>query len=195
MRKKLSMELRRELLTRTAEDYASARKRIKSQIVDQLVAATGYGRKYAITLLNNPPGSVAPSRPRRARYDERVKRPLVTLWTTANRICAKRLVPFLPELIEVMERHGHLSLPADVREKLLTISSATADRLLASERSRSRYGPSPTGTIFGPDSWKRTWLPTAAKVLQEVSCTRWSWWTSQRAGLNAWPCYGVAKPT
>ena len=83
------MELRRELLRRTAEDYASARKRIKSQIVDQLVAATGYGRKYAITLLNNPPGSVGPSRPRRARYDERVKRALVTLWTTANRICAK----------------------------------------------------------------------------------------------------------
>ncbi len=57
MRKKLSLELRRELLTRTAEDYASARKGIKSQIVDQLVAATGYGRKHAITLLNNPPSS------------------------------------------------------------------------------------------------------------------------------------------
>ena len=138
MRKKLSLELRRELLTRTAEDYASARKGIKSQIVDQLVAATGYGRKYAITLLNHPPGSVSSSRPRRARYDERVKRALVTLWTTANRICAKRLVPFLPELIEVMERNGHLSLPADVRAKLLTISSAPADRLLATERSNQR---------------------------------------------------------
>ena len=138
MRKKLSMELRRELLRRTAEDYASARKRIKSQIVDQLVAATGYGRKHAITLLNNPPSSISSSRPRRARYDERVKRALVTLWTTANRICAKRLVPFLPELIEVMERHGHLSLPADVRGKLLTISPATADRLLATERSNQR---------------------------------------------------------
>ena len=211
MRKKLSLELRRELLTRTAEDYASVRKGIKSQIVDQLVAATGYGRKYAITLLNNPPSGVSSSRPRRARYDERVKRPLVTLWTTANRICAKRLVPFLPELIEVMERNGHLYLPADVREKLLTISSATADRLLATERSnqrgvvqpdreaysrsRSRYGPSPTGTIFNLVFWKRTWSPTAAKVLQAVSCTRWSWWTSQRAGPNAWPCYGVAKPT
>ena len=77
-------------------------------------------------------------RPRRARYDERVKRTLVTLWTTANRICAKRLVPFLPELIDVMERNGHLSLPADVRGKLLTISPATADRLLATERSNQR---------------------------------------------------------
>ena len=56
MRKKLSLELRRELLTRTAEDYASARKGIKSQIVDQLVAATGYGRKHAITLLKPSAG-------------------------------------------------------------------------------------------------------------------------------------------
>ena len=56
MRKKLSMELRRELLRRTAEDYASARKRIKSQIVDQLVAATGYGRKYAITPVEQSAG-------------------------------------------------------------------------------------------------------------------------------------------
>ena len=93
MKKKLSLELRRELLTRTAEDYASARKGIKSQIVDQLVATTGYGRKHAITLLNNPPSRASSSRPRRARYDDRVKRALVTLWTTANRICAKRLVP------------------------------------------------------------------------------------------------------
>ena len=58
-KKKLSLELRRELLTRTVEDYASVRKGIKSQIVDQLVAATGYGRKYAITLLNNPPSGVS----------------------------------------------------------------------------------------------------------------------------------------
>ena len=27
--------------------------------MDQLVAATGYGRKYAITLLNNPPSGVS----------------------------------------------------------------------------------------------------------------------------------------
>ena len=38
--------------------YPPARKGIKSQIVDQLVAATGYGRKHAITLLNNPPSSI-----------------------------------------------------------------------------------------------------------------------------------------
>jgi hypothetical protein len=48
----------------------------------------------------------------------------------ANGICAKRLVPFLVELIPTLERHGHLSLTDEVRQQLLALSSATADRLL-----------------------------------------------------------------
>ncbi|MCA1836659.1 MAG: transposase, partial [Actinobacteria bacterium] len=51
-------------------------------------------------------------------------------WSAANGICAKRLVPFLPELIPTLERHGHLVVTDDVREQLLAISPATVDRLL-----------------------------------------------------------------
>lgn len=43
-----------------------------------------------------------------------------------------------------MERHGHLSLPEEVRERLLTISPATADRLLARKRSQPQRGQSMT---------------------------------------------------
>jgi hypothetical protein len=46
-------------------------------------------------------------------------------------------------LIESLERHGHLQLAEDVRERLLTISSATADRLLGLVR-RGRGGISTT---------------------------------------------------
>lgn len=51
-------------------------------------------------------------------------------WLAANRICAKRLVPFLPTLVEALERHGHLQLTPEVCTQLLTISSATDDQLL-----------------------------------------------------------------
>ena len=54
-----------------------------------------------------------------------VRQALTQLWHVANGICSKRLVPFLPELIKSMERHGHLALPEKVRSKLLTISPAT----------------------------------------------------------------------
>ena len=67
-------------------------------------------------------------------YDEAVRLSLITIWKAANRICSKRLMPFLPEFIPTLERFGHLSLPADVRERLLAMSAATADRLLYRER-------------------------------------------------------------
>jgi hypothetical protein len=43
-------------------------------------------------------------------------------------------VPFLPKLVPLLERHGHLTLTDAVREQLLAISPATADRLLQSAR-------------------------------------------------------------
>ncbi|MGK0171958.1 MAG: hypothetical protein ACI9W2_003692, partial [Gammaproteobacteria bacterium] len=50
------------------------------------------------------------------------------LWECANRICSKRLVPFLPALIEALERHGHLDLDEALRHLLLTLSAASVDR-------------------------------------------------------------------
>jgi hypothetical protein len=69
-------------------------------------------------------------RSRVPRYGPEVQEALHLAWLAANRICAKRLVPFLPTLVESLERHGHLQLTLEVRKQLLTISSATADRLL-----------------------------------------------------------------
>ena len=144
MSKKLSLKSRQELLAQMADRYGQVKGREKIQILDQLVAATGYGRKHAINVLNHPPASEGHSKQRLRRYDERVEQALVSLWKVANEICAKRLVPFLPELVSSMERHGHLSLPTDVRKRLLTISAATADRLLARERRQTQRGLSTT---------------------------------------------------
>ena len=60
----------------------------------------------------------------------------MSVWYSANQICSKRLVPFLPDFVDSLERHGHLRLPADVKEKLLNISPATVDRMLQPERQR-----------------------------------------------------------
>jgi hypothetical protein len=62
---------------------------------------------------------------------------LVPLWEASDRLCGKRLQALLPLLLESLERHGHLVLDLEVREKLLTISSATIDRLLAPVRKTS----------------------------------------------------------
>lgn len=59
------------------------------------------------------------------------------LWEASDRLCGKRLAALLPLLLESLERHGHLALEPGVRQKLLTISSATIDRLLAPVRKSS----------------------------------------------------------
>jgi hypothetical protein len=63
-----------------------------------------------------------------------LRRELVQLWEGAGRIGSKRFVPGLPALIDAMARHGALTLPADTRALLLSLSPATADRLLAAAR-------------------------------------------------------------
>src|SRR5215813_9095079 len=49
-------------------------------------------------------------------------------------ICGKRLQPILSELIPILEKRREIKLAREVRKKLLEISSATIDRLLAEEK-------------------------------------------------------------
>jgi hypothetical protein len=131
----MSFRAKRELLVQVAPRYRAARHGQRSAILDEFVAVTGYERKYAIRLLLGPIRPPEPiRRPRAGRYSEAVQQALATAYTAANGICGKRLVPFLPELIPTLERHGHLTLPDEVRKQLLTLSPATADRLLAPVR-------------------------------------------------------------
>lgn len=139
----MSLHARRELLAATALRYQRANKKHKQRTLDEFVKATGYHRKYAITLLKHFTSEKATpktkTKRRRARiYNEEVKDALIELWDAANRICSKRLVPCLPLYISALERFGHLKLTAEVRAKLLAISPATVDRLLHPIRQRSR---------------------------------------------------------
>lgn len=135
----MSVRSKRELLAQVACRYREAGPVQKTTILDEFVAATGYARKYAIRLLAHP---AAPReqirRPRKRRYGPTVQEALAVCWSAANGICAKRLTPFLPELVPALERHGHLVLAADDRAQLLGISAATADRLLRPHRERNQ---------------------------------------------------------
>src|SRR3954463_7327557 len=116
----MSFRAKRELLAQVAPRYREAGHAQKSVVLDEFVAPTGYVRKYAIRLLAQPVPEPAPiRRPREPRYGPAVREALRVAWTAANAICSKRLVPFLPELVPVLERHGHLQLTDEVRTLLL----------------------------------------------------------------------------
>ena len=147
----LSYQARRALLQQTAPQYREASPSQKRTLVDAFVAATGYHRTYARWLLNHA-DEVQPTlrRPRPQQYGPEVQHALFLAWHAANRICAKRLIPFLPTLIEALERHEHLHLTEECRKQLLSMSAATADRLLSSQRKQSQRGLSTTraGTLL-----------------------------------------------
>lgn len=132
----MSTKSKRELVRTVSPRYVTATGAEKRRILDEFVATTGYHRKYALALLRHPPPprTTPIRRPRRARYTPALQRTLVRLWEIADRICAKRFVPGLPELIDALERHGELTLDAPMRDLLLALSPATADRLLAPAR-------------------------------------------------------------
>lgn len=138
-----------------AEEYRRAAKGRKGEILDTLCSITGYSRDHGARLLRaGPPAKDHKKRKRRSRpktYDADVLFALRRIWATLDGICGKRLHAALPEIVGVMERCGELSISGAVRAKLLAVSAATIDRMLAPDRARlelkGRPGTKP-GTLL-----------------------------------------------
>jgi hypothetical protein len=132
--------------------YHKANRIEKQRILDELIATTGYHRKYAIQVLNHLPRRRKRKRGAgQTKYPGPVRVALEQVWRTANCICGKRLVPVLPQYVEALERHGELRFDDQTRAQLLAISPATADRLLKRARERTKpHGLSTTkpGTLL-----------------------------------------------
>lgn len=131
----MSQRSKRELLEAIRPRYLKANKAGKERILNEFVAATGYHRKYAIRVLKHglkPKGLTKPGR--KKEYQGAVVTALVRIWEICGRICSKRLQPYLPEIVAVLERHQELLLPAEVKAQLLRMSRATIDRCLQPAR-------------------------------------------------------------
>lgn len=140
----LRTQARRVLLGQMAPAYHTASGSHKQQLLEDFVSATGYARKYALWLLNHAEEVFQTPTGLRRRYEPEVEQALVLAWKTLNRICAKRLIPFLPSIVETLEQHGHLQLSEKHRGLLLSMSAATADRLLQAYRYTLPRGRSTT---------------------------------------------------
>ena len=140
----MTVATRKELLRYARKRYTKATWLEKVKILNEFIALTGYDRKYAIKLLNLVEVDLSAKKTdkqlKNKKYDEATRQALLTIWGAANQICSKRLVPFIPELLCVLERFGHIALTKEVRAKLLTISPATVDRLLETDRKENKKG-------------------------------------------------------
>src|SRR5437867_1419864 len=103
------MAERKAVTKQLARRYERASKKEKGEILTELCGLTGWTRRHARRALT---ASIGPA--------------------------GKRLAPFMAEIVEVLERTGELHVAPDVRTKLLRVSAATIDRMLAPERARLR---------------------------------------------------------
>ena len=111
--------------------YMKAKKKDKKKILDEFVEVTKYHRKAAIRLLHRDGFQHQKKRRgRRRRYGQEVANSLREVWEASDRLCSKRLKPFIGELVRVMRKHGELAINATMEAELCRMSPATIDRLL-----------------------------------------------------------------
>jgi len=110
--------------------YRLATRGDKSCLLDEFCRVTGRHRKAAIRLLRRRPKRAARHAGRPREYPSTLRPAVEQLWEASDYLCSKRLAPFLPELLQALERHEEMTLAADQRTALAHISPATIDRLL-----------------------------------------------------------------
>jgi hypothetical protein len=147
----MSQRSKRELFAEVQPRYLKASKVDKQKILDEFTASTGYHRKYAIRILKHG-YKRRPHKPkgRTAIYRGEVVEALEQIWEIYGRICSKRLHPYLPEGIKVLERCGVLILSTQTKDLLLRMSRSSIDRCLAPARFNKPRGLSTTkpGTLL-----------------------------------------------
>jgi hypothetical protein len=134
----LSMEEKHAVSRQLTDRYHKAGRRGKGEMLDTLCSVCGYTRDHAARLLRAGPPKRERPRPRhRARtYDADVLFAQRQVWATLDGVCGKRLAAAMPDVVAAMERFGELMISHEVHDKLLSISPATIDRLLAPDRAR-----------------------------------------------------------
>ena len=132
--------------------YLKASKKEKGLILDEFIKVTGYHRKAAVRLLHRyrlP--QRGQRRGRKRHYGNETVNALRILWEASDRLCSKRLKPFIGELINILRRHGELAVNADVEAELSRMSPSTIDCLLRSCRQLEGHRPLTTtkpGTLL-----------------------------------------------
>ena len=152
----LNMKERDSVTKEIANRYKNATKNEKKAILNEYISLTGFNRKYAITKINscikrktyvfNNKTMISckvevPKRKKRkyiSKYDKTFQGSLIAIWTFFDYMCGQRLVPFIKENIAELIKERSFKITDVIKEKLLTISSATVNRLLKEPRKKNK---------------------------------------------------------
>ena len=129
---------RRAYLEAVEKRYRGSSKKSKAVILDEFCQVCGYNRKYAIRLLNQHERQPKRRPGKKPIYGSReLLKALKRIWLATDQMCSKKLVAAIPLWLPFYEV-TYERLSSEVEVKLLSISAATIDRLLAPIRARTR---------------------------------------------------------
>lgn len=151
----MTMKSRQELTRVLTQRYRIAKRPEKIRILDEFVAATGYNREYAATLLRKygvtrilvSAGVVkelVTTKKRRKPggrpkiYGPAETKILILLWSRLGFLCGKRLAPLLRTILSNLLKDPFLSISLQTAEALKRMSPATIDRILAPIRKKQK---------------------------------------------------------
>jgi len=161
MGKSISLSARVEVTGRYAHAYVKASKKVKGQILDQVVEVTGWSRDNARRRLvaasreaRTPSGrpsarpAVKQRKPRTAKYSYDTLQVLQRVWAATGGQCGKYLAASMALQLDLLEAHGELAgqerYGQQVRDQLLSMSPATIDRYLAPVKAKALRGKAAT---------------------------------------------------
>ena len=154
--------------------YRRGRKKLKSQLLNELTPVLHYNRRYLALLLRtsgrsvfthyhtrlvaDPRVSLVSRRGRKKTYTTEIVPYLKAVWQLADGISSVHLAAFIKANPDIVFRHPQLKgIPARLKQQLLTISPATIDRRLGPVREKDvlkqRYARNPHA------SWLRKTVP------------------------------------
>jgi len=151
------MSEKKSITRETSSRYQKSFKKEKGVILDEFTALTGYNRCYASYILRNWGKKlfiklggrqivvIAGERRKKFKrkipriYDDEILSLLKMLWYISDCLCGKRLSVFIRETLPVLVKHGEVKVDRKTRDKLMKISPATIDRLLAHEKSNLQF--------------------------------------------------------
>jgi len=111
--------------------YFGASREEKGKMLDEFTQVTGLHRKAAIRLLGRlSQPRVGKRRGRPRKYGTGAAEALRVVWETSDRLCSKRLQPFVPEMVKILRQHGEQRIDASTEGQLCRMSPSTIDRLL-----------------------------------------------------------------
>ena len=105
----MTMATKQEIFQEKLREYLRADKAGKGRILDAVSSITKVDRKSAIRRFRTIQlhlHSVQERRGRKRVYDHRMTAALTDVWEAANRICAERLHPIIPEYVRILKRDG-----------------------------------------------------------------------------------------